>query len=141
VSLWLEGWPGEVDELTAAARTLTGAWTVDDEPPPFDPLAIAGEVVVEAAVAPSRIADLVAGRDDWAALLGVGLVWFGLPGGAEPLDGLRRAVGAAGGVAPVIRGVGGLGDATIPAETVHRRLKASFDPAGVLAPGRFWGDI
>lgn len=141
VSLWLEGWPDEVEEQTAAARTVSGAWTVDDDPEPFDPLAIDGEVVVEAAVAPSRIADLVSGRDDWTALLGVGLVWFRLPGGAESLDGLREAVAEAAGVAPVVKGVGGLGDATIPAETIHRRLKQSFDPAGILAPGRFWGGI
>lgn len=141
VSLWLEGWTGEVDEQTAAARTLTGAWSVEDDPEPYDPLAIDGEIVVEAAVAPSRIADLVAGRDDWTALMGVGIVWFGLPGGAEPLDGLRARVAEAAGVAPVIRGAGGLGDVTIPAQTIHRRLKESFDPAGILASGRFWGGI
>jgi FAD/FMN-containing dehydrogenase len=44
-------------------------------------------------------------------------------------------------VAPVIRGTGGLGDATIPALAVQRRLKDAFDPAGILAPGRFWGGI
>ncbi len=145
VSLWLEGWPGEVDEQTAAARNVTEAWSVDDDPEPFDPItvfgAIDGEVVVEAAVAPSRIADLVTGRDGWTALLGVGLVWFRLPGGAEALDGLRGAVAEAAGVAPVIRGVGGLGDTTIPAPEIHRRLKESFDPAGILSPGRFWGGL
>lgn len=149
VSLWLEGWPGEVDEQTVAARTVTGDWSVEDDPDPFDPLGVFGgvlgevdgEVVVEAAVAPSRIGDLVAGRDRWTALLGVGLVWFRLPGGAEHLDGLRSAVAEAAGVAPVIRGSGGLGDATIPAPEIHRRLKESFDPAGILAPGRFWGGI
>ena len=104
-------------------------------------MAIDGPTVVEAAVAPSRIEALVAGRDDWTALLGVGLVWFGLPDGAEPLDELRVRVAEAAGVAPVIRGAGGLGDGTIAAETIQRRLKASFDPAGILAPGRFWGGI
>ena len=145
VSLWVEGWSEEVDEQAAAAQRATGGWTVDDDPEPFDPVAvfgaIDGEVVVEASVTPSRIADLVSGREDWAALLGVGLVWFGLPGGREPLDRLRRAVAEAAGVAPVIKGVGGLGDATIAAPAIHRRLKESFDPAGILAPGRFWGDI
>jgi FAD/FMN-containing dehydrogenase len=38
----------------------------------------------------------------------------------------------------VIRGPGGLGDAPVAAVDVHRRLKAAFDPAGILAPGRFW---
>ena len=79
--------------------------------------------------------------DDWTALLGVGLVWFGLPDGAEPLDELRVRVAEAAGVAPVIRGVGGLGDGPIAAPTIHRRLKESFDPAGIMAPGRFWGGI
>ncbi len=141
VSLWLEGWPGEVDEQTAAAQRATGGWSVEDDPDPFDPHNLDGEVLVEAAVAPSHIAELVAGRDDWTALLGVGLVWFRLPGGAEPLDGLRETVAEAAGVAPVIKGVGGLGDVPIPAPAIHRRLKESFDPANILAPGRFWGGI
>ena len=36
---------------------------------------------------------------------------------------------------------GGLGDDRIPAPEVHRRLKAAFDPNGVLAPGRGWGGV
>lgn len=139
--LWLDGWGDEVEEQTAVARRVTDALILDDHPAPFDPLAIEATTVVEAAVAPTRIADLVAGRDDWTALLGVGLVWFGLPGGAEPLDELRRRVAEAAGVAPVIRGIGGLGDTTAPAPAIHRRLKESFDPAGILAPGRFWSGI
>jgi glycolate oxidase FAD binding subunit len=141
VSLWLEGWPDEVEEQTAVAQRATGGWSIDDDPEPFDATALEGEVVVEAAVAPSRIADLVSGRDDWTALLGVGLVWFRLDGDEESLDGLRESVAEAAGVAPVIRGASGLGDTPIPAQTIHRRLKESFDPANVLAPGRFWGGI
>jgi FAD/FMN-containing dehydrogenase len=29
---------------------------------------------------------------------------------------------------------------TVPGPEVHRRLKAAFDPHGVLAPGRFWDE-
>ena len=140
-SMWLEGWADEVEEQTEAARTIDAALAIDHHPAPFDPFGIEGSRVVEAAVTPSRIAELVAGCDDWTALLGVGLVWFGLPDGAKPLDELRVRVAEAAGVAPVIRGAGGLGDGTIPAQTIHRRLKASFDAAGILAPGRFWSGI
>ncbi|MGZ5214156.1 MAG: hypothetical protein ACXWXM_10535, partial [Actinomycetota bacterium] len=122
-------------------RTVSEALAADHHPAPFDPLGIVASTVVEAAVTPSRIPELVAGRDDWTALMGVGLVWFGLPDGAEPLDELRLRVAEAVGVAPVIRGAGGLGDVTVPAQTIHRRLKESFDPAGILAPGRFWGGM
>ena len=139
--VWLEGWADEVEEQTAAARTVDATLVVDHHPAPFDPLDLEGSSVVEAAVTPSRIAQLVDGREDWTALMGVGLVWFGLPDGAEPLQELRVRVAEAAGVAPVIRGAGGLGDGTIPAPTIHRRLKDSFDPAGILAPGRFWGGI
>jgi glycolate oxidase FAD binding subunit len=54
---------------------------------------------------------------------------------------LRARVAEAGGIAPVVRGPGGLGDAPMPAREVHRRLKAAFDPAGILAPGRLWGGL
>ena len=140
-SVWLEGWADEVEEQTEAARTVDAALAVDQHPLPFDPLGIEGSTIVEAAVTPSRIAELVGGRADWTALLGVGLVWFALPGEAEPLDELRGRVAEAAGVAPVIRGAGGLGDGAIAAETIHRRLKESFDPASILAPRRFWGGI
>ena len=136
-SVWLEGWSGEVEEQTTAARTVTEELDIEDDPEPFDPLAIEAPVVVEAAVPPSRIAGVVEGRDGWTALLGVGLVWFRLEGGG-PLRAIREAVAEGGGVAPVIRGSGGLGDAPVPAQRVHRQLKRAFDPAGILAPGRFW---
>ena len=139
--VWLEGWADEVEEQTLAARTIDPALAVDHHPAPFDPMAIEGSRVVEAAVTPSRIAELVAGRDHWTALLGVGLVWFGLPDGAEPLQELRVRVAEAAGVAPVLRGVGGLGDGPVAAPSLHRRLKESFDPAGIMAPGRFWDGI
>ena len=140
-TVWLEGWADEVEEQTAAVRTVSAAFSLDDRPAPFDPAGIEGSAVAEAAVTPSRIAELVAGRDDWTALIGVGLVWFGLEDGAGSLDELRSRVAETAGVAPVIRGAGGLGDAPISAPTIHRRLKQAFDPAGILAPGRFWDGI
>ena len=141
VEVRLEGWPQEVDEQAAAVAGLVAAPEVDDDPPVFRPYELAAPVVVEASVPPSRIADVVRGRSGWRAALGVGTVWFALPEANGQLHELRRAVAEAGGMAPVIRGPGGLGDSSIAAPEVHRRLKASFDPAGILAPGRFWDGI
>jgi FAD/FMN-containing dehydrogenase len=45
---------------------------------------------------------------------------------------------ALGGIAPVVRGSGGLGDPPVAAPDVQRRIKEAFDPNGVLAPGRGW---
>ena len=53
--VWLEGWADEVEEQTLAARTVDPALSVDHQPAPFDPMAIEGATVVEAAVTPSRI--------------------------------------------------------------------------------------
>jgi glycolate oxidase FAD binding subunit len=142
VRVWLEGWADEVEEQTAAAETMVPDVAVDHAPRPFDPLGIDAPSIVEGAVTPSRIADMVAGRDDWTALLGVGLVWFGLDGSdPDALDTVRSTVAGVGGIAPVIKGSGGLGPGAIPATDVHRRLKASFDPAGIMAPGRSWDGI
>jgi glycolate oxidase FAD binding subunit len=139
VRVWLEGWADEVEEQTAAAKTVVSDVAVDHQPTPFDPLGIDAPTIVEAAVTPSRIVDVVAGRDDWTALLGVGLVWFGLDGGdPDALDTLRSTVADVEGISPVINGSGGLGPGAIPAADVHRRLKASFDPAGIMAPGGSW---
>jgi len=138
-SVWLEGWPAEVEEQTEAARRVTESVEIDDDPAPFDPLGLAAPVVIEAAVTPSRIPELVQDLEGWHALLGVGLVWLGLdaPDG-EALATIRRRAAEAGGIAPAVRGAGGLGPATVPAPDVHERLRSAFDPAGILAPGRFW---
>jgi hypothetical protein len=78
----------------------------------------------------------VDGSQRFAALAGVGLAWVATD--AEELGDLRARVAAAGGITPAVRGPGGLGDPPVPGLEVHRRLAASFDPAGILAPGRGW---
>lgn len=142
VELRLEGWRDEVAEQERAASAV--ATPIDSEDGAPFPRSRPWEerpVVVEAAVPPSRLGDVaVAAGDAWGALAGVGILWAGFDG-SEDTEGLRLVAGASGGIAPVIRGAGGLGDAAIPAPDVHRRLKLAFDPNGVLAPGRGWGGI
>ncbi len=140
VDLRLEGWHAEVGEQQAAAQ-MAGRprEVVDDEPfPPSRPWE-EHPLVVEAAVPPSRLGVLTTGRA-WGALAGVGILWAGLDA-PEELEALRSSARSAGGIAPVVRGPGGLGDDPIPAPEVHRRLKDALDPNGVLAPGRGWGGI
>jgi glycolate oxidase FAD binding subunit len=140
VEVALEGWPEEIDEQTAAIRAVVDAVEVRDDEPASGPEAIAAPIVAEVAVPPSRLDAVLEGEDDWRALMGVGIVWVGL-GEGEQLDSLRKRVADAGGIAPVIRGPGGLGDAPVAALEVHRRLKAAFDPTGILAPGCFWAGL
>jgi glycolate oxidase FAD binding subunit len=139
VEVRLEGWAAEVDELSRAARAIpVEPSVVEDSSFPVRPPEDA-PVVVEAAVPPSAIDRLVDGIPDWTALIGVGLVWLRLAAGDDhALRTIRERAAAIGGIAPVIRGPGGLGEVTLPAPEVHRRLKRSFDPAGILAPGRGW---
>ena len=144
VELRLEGWCGEVDEQADRARSVTTDLELEDDAPfPATPVTDPGaELVVEAAVSPSRIGQLVQATGlNWRALLGVGLVWVRLGDGNGDLAALRQRTHALGGIAPVIRGPGGLDDLPLPAIEVQRRLKHSFDPNGVLAPGRFWGGL
>jgi glycolate oxidase FAD binding subunit len=142
VELRLEGWHAEVDELEAAARSVT-AELVALESDAFPARPVDGApLVLEAAVPPSRMSALVEDLEDWTALVGVGVVWFRLPeGGGDAVATIRARAAELGGIAPAIRGPAGLGDAPLPALEVHRRLKTAFDPAGILAPGRGWGGI
>jgi glycolate oxidase FAD binding subunit len=155
VEVALEGWPEEIEEQTEAIRSVSGAVEVgafdvgafevsDVETRHGDkirgPEAIAAPIVAEVAVAPSRLDAVLGAEEDWRALMGVGIAWVALRD-EERLASLRRRVAEAGGIAPVIRGPGGLGDAPVAALDVHRRLKAAFDPAGILAPGRFWAGL
>jgi glycolate oxidase FAD binding subunit len=143
VEVALEGWPEEIEEQTAAIRGAVGVGDVEilhDEAVP-GPEAIAAPVVAEVAVAPSRLDSVLERENEWRVLMGVGIAWVGLPDDGERVDALRRRGAAAAGSAPVIRGPGGLGDGPVAALEVHRRLKAAFDPAGIVAPGRFWAGL
>jgi glycolate oxidase FAD binding subunit len=147
VEVALEGWPGEVAEQTEAARRAIADLEVVEDVSAGGSEAIASPVVVEVAVAPSKLDAVLHAETawhaetDWRALMGIGIAWVGLPDDGDRLTELRRRVAEAGGIAPVIRGPGGLGDAPVAALEVHRRLKAAFDPARILAPGRFWGGL
>jgi glycolate dehydrogenase FAD-binding subunit len=142
VHLRLEGWPDDVRDQAARAVDAAGgepaAEAGEDAPFPARRPWLDAPVVVEAAVPPSRLPALVAEPPGpWGALAGVGVVWAGLPDAGEPLAALRGRAASLGGIAPVVRGPGGLGPG-LPAPEIHRRLKHAFDPAGILAPGRFW---
>ena len=137
VDLRLEGWSEEVEEQTTIARRVARATLSDDAPFPSDRPWEAMPIVVEPAVPPSRLDAAIVG-EAWGALAGVGLAWVGLGSSNGELGELRDRARAVGGVAPVVRGPGGLGDAAIAAPQVQRRLKDAFDPNGVLAPGRGW---
>jgi len=143
VEVRLEGWRDEVERQTeAACEVAPGLEAVDGGPFPAHRAWAEDPVVVEAAIPASAIDTVteVAGSH-WGALLGVGLVWIGLEDPGDALAEVRARVAEVGGIAPVVRGPGGLGDAPLPARDVHARLKAALDPNGVLAPGRFWGGL
>jgi glycolate oxidase FAD binding subunit len=135
----LEGWPEELEEQTAAAEGVTAVDATDDAAFP-EPVFPTAPIVAEASVAPSKLVALLDGRDAYRALLGVGTVWVPVDD-LERLDELRRRASELGGIAPVVRGPGGLGDAELPAADVQRRIKEALDPAGILAPGRRWGRL
>jgi glycolate oxidase FAD binding subunit len=143
VRVRLEGWAGEVEAMEKAVRSVAPRSIGEAGDPDAGPFRIdepAGVAVVEAAVPPSRLPEMVDGSAEWRALAGVGIAWIGIRDGEE-LASVRRRADALGGIAPVVRGAGGLGDTPVPAATVHAAIKRAFDPAGILAPGRFWGGI
>ena len=139
VELRLEGWDEEVEDQLAAARAVAEP---SDEPEtypssrPWD----GHQVVAELAVPPSSLGAVLEGETAFGALTGVGIAWVGLEDEAS-LTSLRARAAQVDGIAPAVRGPGGLGDTSLAAPDVHRRLKDAFDPNGVLAPGRGWGGI
>lgn len=139
VELRLEGWPEEVDEQASIAERAARS-SVEGDGFPLERPWEASPVVAEVAVPPSKLG-AAAFRYAWGALAGVGLAWVGLAGANGDLDALRERVDAVGGIAPVVRGPGGLGSSPVAAPIVQRRLKEALDPAGVLAPGRGWGGL
>jgi glycolate oxidase FAD binding subunit len=137
IEVRLEGWAAEVDELAGAARSVAGdLYALEGDGFPSRPVDGA-PLVVEAAVPPSRMDDLVRGSDGWIASIGVGLVWFGLEDGDDAtVRAIHDRAVAAGGMARPIRGsvaAGTLPDTPLPAADVQARLRSAFDPAGVLS--------
>ncbi len=128
----LEGWPEEVAEQASALGGLTSFHDEAGFPPPLFNKA---PIVAEAAVAPSRLPALMEGLASYRASIGVGYAWVPCTG-VEELSQLRTRATELGGIAPVVRGLGGLGDQVLPAPEIQRRIKAAFDPATILAPGR-----
>ena len=140
VEVRLEGWANEIDALRGATERLAPELRVDDADRfPREPWWTwpAEGTVIEASVAPSRLGRVVEGAQRFAALAGVGLAWISAPT-PDDIGAARARVAAEGGIAPAVRGPGGLGEAPVPGTAVHRRLRSSFDPAGILAPGRGW---
>ncbi len=136
VKIRLEGWRAEVEQMERAV--LTSAQFSRERTDELS--ATAGTATLEAAVPPSRLPEMVRDSARWRALLGVGLAWIDVDTPDE-LRNVRERAAELGGIAPAIRGPGGLGDTPVPSLKIHRRLKRAFDPAGILAPGRFWDDI
>jgi glycolate oxidase FAD binding subunit len=62
-----------------------------------------------------------------------------------PAQAVRAAASRAGGHATLFRGAdkasGAFHALTAPLMTLHRRLKRSFDPAGILNPGRLYPEF
>jgi glycolate dehydrogenase FAD-binding subunit len=133
IVLRLEGWREEVEEQTAGARSVAAVVEVEEQFP--EPLFAGARIVAEAAVAPSRLEALLEEREAYQALVGIGFAWVPFDDEAA-LGAFRARAAELGGIAPVIRGPGGLGDGALPAAQVQRRVKDAMDPAGILAPGR-----
>jgi glycolate oxidase FAD binding subunit len=140
VEVRLEGWSDEIEELTAAVVGLAGDAVPSDDDAAFPRTPwwtwLGDGTILEVSVVPSLLPRILAESTTYAALAGVGIAWVGASDTHE-VAAVRRRVEAVGGIAPAIRGPGGLGG-TLPGSAVHRRLKTSFDPANVLAPGRAW---
>src|SRR5262249_9426072 len=82
---------------------------------------------------------------DWAG----GLIWVAMPFAGEPdAAAIRRSVAAVGGHATLVRAptaVRAVVDVFAPEESAStalaKRVKESFDPTGILNPGRMWAGV
>jgi glycolate oxidase FAD binding subunit len=128
----------------AAADVAPPAGMAASEAPP----GLAGAGIVECGVPPARLADLVAGLAadgrDYEAWAGVGTCLVAVATAGDVAAVRERAL-ALDGHAQVVDGPPGLRADPFgpppPGLAIMRRLKRAFDPAGVMSPGRFVGDV
>jgi len=119
---------------------------------PFAAAAARGRPLWRISVAPSRGHEIAAAITPAAQMFydwGGGLVWVAMPFTGEPdAAAVRGAVAAVGGHATLIRApaaVRAAVDVFAPedpaARALARRVKDSFDPKGLLNPGRMWAGV
>lgn len=141
---------GAVEMLDEAASRLL--WRGIRDAAPFDHGPEASRVLWRVSVPPARgheLAEMIStGAEmfyDWAG----GLVWIAMPP-AEDAGALqlRDAVAILGGHATLIRApvtMRAVVDVFEPQDSgvaaLTRRVKESFDPKGILNPGRMWADV
>lgn len=136
IELLLEGWPEEVEEQTEAARAVTAAFEVHEDRAPtrVDEFWPETPILGEVAVTPSTITAVVRGLNRWRALMGVGLVWIPLTSQGES-PAIRSLVAAESGTTTLVRGGEAAPRDVEPrhAGSISSRLRAAFDPAGILS--------
>ena len=127
--LRLEGWPKEVDEQARVANTI--AVMVDDDPVGwYGPAFPEAPTLVEAAVTPSRLERLLDGVERYRALAGVGYAW--VPRDGDGVAAMQQRAASLEGVANLVRGTAPVEPVEPPLPAIQQRIKAAFDPAGVL---------
>ena len=142
------GAPGYLDE--AASRAF---WREVRDVKPFEAAGPSGERPVwRVSVPPARGFEIAALIEpsaqmfyDWAG----GLIWVApLPGGDAGAIMVRKAVAALGGHATLVRAPVAVRAAVdvfepqaAPVAALTKRVKESFDPKGVLNPGRMWAGV
>lgn len=113
-------WSAVRDQRHPFFRDAERLWRLS-VPPATPPLPLAGETLID-----------WAGAQRWLK-------------SAAPADEIRHVAAACGGHATLFRGRRGDEDAfqplAPPLAALHRRLKASFDPHGILNPGRLYADF
>ncbi|MGI8753596.1 MAG: FAD-binding oxidoreductase [Acidimicrobiales bacterium] len=162
----LEGTDGGVDGRLAAAWEVLGTdIAVAAEAPGWwarMPALGAGESLIKATTTVAEVGHLVTVLRRMAVDAGIvlevngsagtGVIYAGVGAGAPPaavarlLEAARRSCAAVGGAAVLLRAPAEVRDGIdawgpVPALALMRRVKDSFDPGHVLAPGRFVGGI